>query len=185
MTKYVDTEYGQICISTGEVLEYRESVSIQSTATTSHGAYNSSTTHSTSSTSTLKVAMREKDGTEKHVSLGESLQVGIRAGNKLTVIWFVPTGKKTGPYVLAYNHDTRDLRKDRVPVLGAQIFGCLLALGIVLGIGLLFAGDLSILGFLVLGGLGFWIFKLKQKGDAIMQLVNAEFELVRSGSGGS
>ncbi|MBU7581189.1 MAG: hypothetical protein KAF27_12130, partial [Porphyrobacter sp.] len=65
MTKYIDTEHGQICISTGEVLELRESLHISSSSTTSHGAYNSSTTHSTNSTTTLKLAIKETDGNEQ------------------------------------------------------------------------------------------------------------------------
>lgn len=177
MTKYVDMEYGQICISTGEVLELRESVHISSSSTTSHGAYNSSTSHSTSSTTTLKLAVREADGTEQHLALSEALQVGIRTGNKVTVIWFVPKGKKSGDYVLAYNHDSRDKRVRRVSVFN-QTQGCLTVLAFIAVIGLFFT--LSIIGLLLLAPVAWWLYKKKQQVDAIMERIEAEFEIVRN-----
>lgn len=179
MTKYIDNEYGQVCISTGEVIDLRESLHISSSSTTSHGNYNSTTTHSTHSTTTLKIAIKEVDGTEQHLSLGESLQIGMRNGNKVSVGWFVPKGKKNGPYVFAYNHDTRELKSKKVPAAG-QAVGCLLAVIIVLGLMSLFAGPFAIVGLLFLGGAAYWGYQIKTKSDAMTASVMEEFEKIRA-----
>lgn len=175
MTKTIQTERGEIYIYTGEVIDLRETLHVTHSSTTTQHQYSSRTTHSTSSSTTLKLALKQADGSEKHVELDEKLQIGVRPGNKVSVMSYFPQGIDEGAYALAYNHDTGDKRTKRVLVIGKSA-GCLAVATFFIGIFTL----MFFVGFFVLGALAWWGMKRKNESDAIMAEIEQAFETIRT-----
>ncbi len=166
MPRQVPVRKGKLLISTGEVLDLRETTHINSWTSSDGSGYRRS---GTSSSNTLKLALQETEGRERHIELGEELMVGVRTGNTVSAIWYIPEGKNEGPYLAASNHDTGERRFIRKDIAGKNA-GCMW-LFLVLG-GLL----LSTVGIgIIMLGVAIWLFIVeKKRQDEIYATIKSE-----------
>ncbi|HVU95729.1 MAG TPA: hypothetical protein VHE34_10920 [Puia sp.] len=54
-----------------------------------------------------QIFLVDRDGREHAFQL-QGFNVACRTDNQLSIIWAIREGKKTGPYIIAYNHSTRN-----------------------------------------------------------------------------
>lgn len=167
MSRRISTQYGDVFIATGTVLEHGKTVHEQTMERTEVVGYAHRTTRTTTSTSTQEIALREDDGTEHIGSLPEHLMLGLRNGSRATLAWFVPTGSQYRIYAAAANLDTGEIRRVGLHNSNKTV-GCMIA-----GIGILLLA-VGGLGIIILGGLGWWWHKMKKRTEAVMAIVDVE-----------
>lgn len=97
-----------------------------------------------------KIFLLDKEKNEHAVEL-VNFDVTCRTGNVLTLIWAIKQGKDRGPYIAAYNHNTRDLQFDNDSLydiakpgiyMWYAIGGAAVLLGLMYGIGGFIGGAL-------------------------------------------
>lgn len=137
MARFVEIDEGKIGISTGEVLGLRSTNHLRSGMRVGRFAELTRAANRENTGRTLKIAMRETGGDQRHVKLRNALQLGLRSGNTLSVAWFIPKGSKRGPYVAALNHDTYERRFYHPPLI-SRSETISLAIAFIIGSALLF-----------------------------------------------
>ncbi len=147
---------------TGEVIDQSTSTHTQSTL----HANNQVTTY-TDSYSNLFV--KGKDGEERSLQVA-NMNIGVRQGNTVSLLWGIKKGREKGDYIAVYNHDTKaihHIRKGNNDTAGPMGYNMLLIVGVligVLGAASLIGGDFwSIITVAIGAGLIYWIYKRQKK----------------------
>jgi hypothetical protein len=122
---------------TGEVIDSQRS---SETSITSHnnGQVSSYTSHYN------EIFLRDKEGKEVSVEVA-SAGVPVRAGNTVTVLWGILSGKDKGPYTTVYNHDTGNIghmAKSVNDLCGPHLYNMMIIVFVFLGV----IGAFSLLG---------------------------------------
>ncbi|CAN5213266.1 hypothetical protein BH11PSE2_BH11PSE2_21810 [soil metagenome] len=129
-----------------------------------------------------KIFLLEPDGKEHAIELVD-FDVRCRAGNGLSLVWAINLAKNEGPYIAAYNHNTREmefnlpiLAKLNTPKLYSLAGGA--AAGFLLGL-LLHFGGFAIITALIGLGIGDMIGKRIGKARAKTFVSSPEMQKLR------
>lgn len=103
----VDGQRTAIHFQTGVVTATRKQKETQIHSSTQYHGNQAVTSTSSSTVDHHELFLRDASGNESAYNLVD-LDVPVREGNTVTVVWVMPENAKSGPYVQVINHNTGD-----------------------------------------------------------------------------